>query len=115
MAVIDAVIRTVTCGVCDKTITFNRAEEQKMFNENPWMLGLRVVQTADGRNFSYCSDLCEIKGTETGVHNVPQKKTVEIPNGPSTAAIQEAAKAAALAEAATKALKEGQQVTLHTA
>jgi hypothetical protein len=117
MSVIDQMIRTFTCNnpACGKTITWNTQEEPKTFQENEWLLGLRVIQTLDNRKFSYCSDLCEIKGAETGQHNIVQKPKVEIPSGSATDAIQKAAQAAAQAEAATAAIKEGKPVTLHTA
>jgi hypothetical protein len=116
MSVIDQVFRTFTCNnpSCSKTLTWPAQEEQKVFQENEWLMGLRVVNTLDNRRFSYCSDICEIKGVETGQHNLVQKPKVEIPTGPAVDAIQKAAQAAAQAEAATKALKEGAQVTLHT-
>lgn len=117
MGVIDTPFRTFTCNSpeCGKTLTWDRREEAKVFQENEWLLGLRVIQTLDNRGFSYCSDLCEIKGIESGQHNVAQKPKVQVPTGSATEAIQKAAQAAAQAEAATRAIKEGQPVTLHTA
>jgi len=117
LSLIKALIVTFTCNnpECGKTITWGAQDEPKTFQENEWLLGLRLIQTLDKREFAYCSDVCEVAGIKTGQHNIKQQPKVQLPTGSATEAIQKAAQAAAQAEAATKAIKEGQPVTLHTA
>jgi hypothetical protein len=71
----------------------------------------RATQTADGRVFSYCSDLCEIAGIGTGLHNAPEPKAITQPTG-GTAAIAQAAAEARRKQLATDAIKTGQPVKL---
>lgn len=113
MAIIDTVVRTITCDAfgCGKTITFDRKEEQQTFAnpDNGWLKATRVVQSADGRNHVYCSDECEVKGTATGKHNLPEPKKIVEGNA---AAIAMAAQAAAQAKAADAAIREGQPANI---
>lgn len=112
MGIVDTTFRTISCNGCDKTVTFDQKDAQKISQENPWLLNTRVLQTGDGRNFSYCSDLCEISGVQAGQHNKPEpKKIIEMPAG-AEYAIRQAAAAAKQQEAATAAIKAGQPVTL---
>jgi hypothetical protein len=93
-------------------VTFDRKEEAANFAkpENVWLKTSRVVQTADGRNHVYCSDECELKGTATGKHNIPEpKKIVETGNA---AAIAIAAQQAAQAKAAEEAIRTGQPTNI---
>ena len=106
MPIIDTVVRTISCNAegCTKTTTFDRKDEKAMFEnpENAWMKSLRVVQSADGRNFTYCSDECEIKGTTTGQHNLPEPKKVVEGNAAAVAIAAKAAEAAKIADAAIR-------------
>jgi hypothetical protein len=93
---------------CPQTITYEAKTEQQVF-ENPansWVKGLRRVMTSDSRMICYCSDTCEAKGIATGKHNIPLPK--KIIDGIATAGqVEAAARAAALTEQATAALKAG--------
>jgi len=105
----DAVIRTIKCEneECNKTITFDRKDEKATF-ENPansWLRALRLVQTVDQRSYVYCSDVCEIAGAKSGVHNLPQPKTIIEAGNP--AAVAAAAAAAEAAKASDQNLKSG--------
>lgn len=106
-------IRTVTCNSCEKTVTYEHPKDlQKTVDENPWMKSSRMVMPGDNRQFIYCSDLCEVKGIETGLHNIVEKPTVEIPTGSAQAQIQAAAAAAKQQELANKAIKDGAPIKL---
>lgn len=102
---------TMSCDnpECGKTVTFPQTQEgeQQAFQDNVWLNSLRFVQTVDQRKLTYCSDECEAKGIANGVHN---KKVIVAPQAPN--AVQLAAEAAARAQQATQALKQGGPVTL---
>lgn len=109
MSIQDTVVRTIKCEAegCPNEILFDRKEEQQVFGkpENAWLKGVRLVQTADGRNIAYCSDDCEVKGVATGKHNLPEPKRI-IETG-NAAAVQAAAQAQLNAKAAEKLVREG--------
>jgi hypothetical protein len=110
MGLIDSQVRTITCNgpECTHTVTFDRRMEKQTFDApgNEWLKSVRIVQTVDSRNLVYCSDKCEIGGTATGVHNLPEPK--KLVDGPATSqAIEAAAAAAKMAEEATRAMKQG--------
>ena len=109
MSIIDVGYRTVSCNSCDKTVTFEPKNAPEIAKEHVWLKALRIVQ-ANGQNYAYCSDVCELKGIENGLHNPPEeKKIVAVPTGAqATTAIQAAAAAAKAAEASTRALKSGE-------
>jgi hypothetical protein len=115
MGILDLTFRTISCNAmdCNKTITYDRNEEKKTFDnlDNVWLKSFRQVTTLDQRVLGYCSDLCEISGVGTGTHNLPEPKKI-ISEPASAAQIQAAANAAKQAEAATAAMKSGQPVTL---
>ena len=109
MAILDTVVRTISCDAfgCAKQVVFDRKEEKATFEkpENAWLKTSRVVQSADGRNHVYCSDECELKGTATGKHNIPEpKKIIETGNA---AAVAIAAQQAAAAKQAEAAIRDG--------
>lgn len=111
MSILDATFRTVTCNACNKAVTFEQSQRgvpQDIVEAHPWLKTNRVVLTSDGRNFSYCSDLCMTTGLETGLFNTPEALKVEIPQGSAQAQIQAAAAAAKAREEATAAIKQGQ-------
>src|ERR1700688_3808662 len=119
MGIVDNQFRTVTCDACGKTVTYEQQQrggiDPAILEENPWLKSNRVVLTADGRNFGYCSDLCTVKGLESGIFNMPEPKQVEIPTGGAQAQIQAAAAAAKARQDATKAIKAGDGAKLHIA
>lgn len=112
--IVDVQVRTISCDSCDKSTTFNVKDAQQAVNDNPWLNATRVVQRIfDGKNFTYCSDECELSAVSNGSHNPPeQKKIVEVAGSGSSEAIKIAADAAKKAEEATKAIKQGQPAKL---
>lgn len=66
--------------------------------ENPWIQSIRIVKAQDGREFLYCSDICEIEQIKSGVHNPPEQKRIIEASSPAAVA---AAKAAADASRAS--------------
>ncbi len=113
MSVVDLQYRTISCNSCDKTVTYEHPKDLAVTVEaNPWIKQGRFVQTGDQRNFLYCSDLCEIKGIETGLHGIQEAPKVSIPQGGAHAQIAAAAAAAKQAEEANKALKSGSPIHL---
>ena len=105
MSIIQQTFKTVTCNgpECKNTATFEAGSEQAVAEEKPWFKTLRMVQTAQGRNFVYCSDACEIANVATGVHNPEERKNIIVPEGAN--ALAHAAAQAKAAEDATKELK----------
>jgi len=110
MSILDSVIRTISCDApgCNKQILFDRKDEKATFEvpENVWLKSARVVQSADGRNIVYCSDTCEVKGTATGKHNIPEP--TKIVQAANPAAIIAAAQAAHQAKQTEQAIRDGQ-------
>ena len=114
MAVTQTVFRTISCNnipACDKSVTFEQSKEKDVLNlpENQWVKSFRTIQTIDNRILGYCSDLCEIEGAKTGVHNLPEQKRI-IADAGNPAQVKMAAEAAAAAKAATEQLKAGNPV-----
>ena len=105
----DTVIRNIKCDApgCEHVVIYDQKEFKPVVDANPWLQTVREIQTADGRNFSYCSDLCEVAGVGTEEHNPPKPKAVEVPNGNATEAIRVAAQAAAARDKATADIKAG--------
>ena len=123
MGIIDSQFRTVTCDQCKKTVTYEQLVDPrtgrsggidpKTMEENPWLRTNRIILTADGRNFGYCSDLCEVAGLESGQHNMPEPAKIEVPQGSAQVQIAAAAAAAKAREESTKAIKEGTGTKVH--
>lgn len=115
MPVTPTTFHTITCDnkTCEhkRTITYNVAQQKETFEhaDNAWMKNLRNVQAVDGRVLTYCSDVCEVEGVKTGLHNMPQKKLIE--SAATPAQIEQAAAAARAAEQAGEALKQGRPVS----
>jgi hypothetical protein len=86
---------------------YDRREEKQTFEnpDNAWLKTLRLTQTADGRSFAYCSDICEIKGVESGKHNIPTPQVIAPATG--AAAVLAAAKEAAARKATDEAIRAG--------
>jgi hypothetical protein len=122
MAIVDSQFRTLTCESCDKAVTFSIQEfqtpegQKKILEESPWIRGFRISNMVmDGRVFGYCSSLCEIKGIESGNHEVIEKKVIEFSTGNNLEAIKKAAAEAAAKAEGTRALKEGRPVNIQPA
>jgi len=51
-------------------VTFqqNKADKTDIIEQHSWLRTARFVQAA-GRNFVYCSDLCEVEAIRKGAHN----------------------------------------------
>lgn len=108
----DKQLRTIKCDGpgCDKEVEFD-LRDAAAIQAIDWLKGVRVVQTGDNRAFSYCSDVCEVKGVTTLQHNLKEKSLV----APATEADVRAASVQAAGDAAaTEALKNGEaaRVTL---
>lgn len=114
MPIINSNFRTVSCDSCDKTVTFEASNglPKEVMEANPWLKSNRAVQRADGLAvFSYCSDLCEVKGIESGNHNTPEPKTLAPVTGGS-AAIALAAAEARRKQLTDEKLREGAPVNV---
>jgi hypothetical protein len=91
---------------CEHEISFDQSTKEKTLNDNLWLRSYRTVQTGDARSIGYCSDICELKGIETGKHNIPEAPKI-VPVG-NSAAVAAAAAAAANAKAQDAAIRSGQ-------
>ncbi len=109
MTIIDSAIRNITCDApdCTKAVLYDRKDEKTVFAapENVWLKTTSVVQTADGRTKTNCSDTCEVTGVATGTHNIPEPPKIVTATNP--AAIAAAAASAAAARQADAAIREG--------
>jgi hypothetical protein len=86
-------------------------DAESTFKDNPWLKGIRFVGTNQNRSFCYCSDECELNNIATGAHNpVEPKRIIPVPGSGSL--VEQAAAQAGAQETATKALKEGKEITL---
>lgn len=103
---------TLTCDgpECKNTVTYDATQEANISVDIPWFKTIRIAQNAQGRNFLYCSDICEIANVGLGAHNPVEPRTIVVPEGANAQAI--AAANAKAAQDATKALKTGSPVTL---
>lgn len=110
MAILDQEFRTVTCDGCGKTVTFEKKNIAQAVDENPWMKTLRITQTAEGRNFAYHDDECEIKSVAEGNHNPAEQKRVSLETGAN--ALEQAKANARAVHEATRAMKEGKGLHL---
>lgn len=114
MAVVQATYVTISCNGpnCPNTVTFSQADEEKVFSSTPWLKTLRMVQQIrDKRNFSYCSDSCELAAVAAGQHNPIEKKVIIDTLGNANLIAQAAAEAKAQEEAA-RALRAGRPITI---
>jgi hypothetical protein len=96
----DKRLRTIKCDSpeCDKIVEFDLSDV-KHIQSIEWLKGVRVVQTGDNRSFSYCSDVCEVKGITTGQHNLKEPQ----PQSQASAAPAQPAVIASATEADVKA------------
>ncbi len=79
MPISDAVSRTIKCDAvdCQNEITFNPQSQEEVIALPAWIRTTRTIQLGNRATFTYCGDVCEVKGVTTGNHNVPEPKTVE--------------------------------------
>lgn len=107
MAIIDSAIRQIMCDAegCTKKVIYDRKDEKAVFEtpENAWLKSTRVVQSADGRNHTYCSDSCELIGVKSGKHNLPEPQKVSAATAKDVSAAVAMAQARAEADAAIRA------------
>ncbi len=110
MSIIDTQteIRHIKCDGtgCTNEILFDKKDAKSVFEDpkNAWIKTTRVTQTGDGRNYAYCSDICEVEGIKTGKHNVQEQPKVAPAATPADLASAIAmAKARAEADAAIRA------------
>jgi hypothetical protein len=118
---INTVYITLTCDQCQKSVTYLNTNEQVELEkeENAWIrkTARRVLNLvpAPGQREPvsrlFCSDVCTIKASESGVLNVPEPKRI-IEGAATAGSVEQAAAAAKAAAAATEKLKAGQPVTL---
>lgn len=75
----DKIARTIKCDAkgCDKVHTFNPQIEEEVANLPLWIRTTRTVTLGNRKQFTYCSDVCEVNGVTTGDHNVPEPKVVQ--------------------------------------
>lgn len=92
MPISDVVSRTIACEAegCEHSVTFNPQVQEDVIGLPDWIRTTRTVQLGNRASFTYCSDVCEVKGVTTGNHNVPEPKQV----AEATAADQKAAEQA---------------------
>lgn len=92
MAISDKVSRTIKCEGegCPNEVTFDPQVQEDIIALPAWVRTTRTVQLGNRSSFTYCSDVCEVKGVTTGNHNVPEPKAVE----PATAQDQKQAEQA---------------------
>lgn len=68
-------IRQVKCDAdgCTRELMYDVNDHQAVTSnpDNNWLRTGRGLKTADGREFFYCSDACELKNLEKGKHNMP--------------------------------------------
>jgi hypothetical protein len=120
----DVSVRTIKCDApgCDKTATFAQSEAEQAVKDNPWIKTVRILQNIFSPNpqqapkvFVYCSDVCEVQGVQSGLHNPVEKKIISMPTGDALAAVKAAAAAAEAARVGTQALREGRDVSIQPA
>ena len=105
-----AVVSIVKCDRpgCTNEAKYNALDKEAVATvkkDNPWIQSVRIVKAQDGREFLYCSDICEIEQIKLGVHNPPEQKRI-IEAG-SSAAVAAAAAAADAARKSDENLKAG--------
>lgn len=79
MPISDAVSRTIKCDnpECKNAITFDPQNAEQVAALPTWLRTLRNIQLGNRQSFTYCSDVCEVKGVTTGQHNIPEPKQVQ--------------------------------------
>ena len=119
MGIVDATFRTLTCGSCEKTATFNVQDFQnpelrkEVLNASPWINTYRILNTVlDGRVWGFCSDECTLKAMEKGSFNPVVQNVIQYPTGSNLEAIKKAAADAAAKQELERRLKNGEDVKI---
>lgn len=117
MGIQDTQFRTISCNGagCDKKVThaFSKEGAAEAFAANPWLATTRTVTTPDGRVLVYCTDVCEVSGVSSGVHNKPEeKKIINIEEGKAQIAMRQMAELAAKQAESDRALKAGAPIVV---
>ena len=80
----DAQIRTIACDgkdekgtPCVNTISFDVQNQEQIATLPDWIRTYRTITLGNNSRFGYCSDVCEVNGVTTGVHNVPEPQRVQ--------------------------------------
>lgn len=113
----DVMTRTIQCDGpdCPNTASLDPNDQQAAQQaglDNPWLVGMRIVKTPDGRNLVLCNDVCTVNAVKAGLLNRPEpKKIIEMPQG-AEAAIRAAAAQAEAQQRAAVAMKAGEGITL---
>jgi hypothetical protein len=78
MAINDKVTRTIKCDnqKCTNEISFDPQNSEEIQKLPDWLRTTRTVQNGQRKSFTYCSDVCEVKGVTTGDHNAQEPKKV---------------------------------------
>lgn len=116
------VMQVISCNGpnCDKTVAYTIGpngqpdqDAQEILAKTDWIKALRLVQTADKRNFTYCSDTCLVEDAATGILNPPEeKKIIAIDQGKHNLALAQAKLAAQRQRQSDQALKSGAPIQL---
>jgi hypothetical protein len=95
MAIQDVTKRTIACDApeCSNTVTFNPAVQEEIVALPDWLRTTRTITLGNNSRFTYCSDVCEVKGVTTGNHNVPEPKQIQEATQEQAAQVVEQAKA----------------------
>jgi hypothetical protein len=86
MSILDMMSRTIKCDneSCTggdentrATVTFDPQNQEEISKLPDWLRTTRTVTLGNNTRFTYCSDVCEVKGVTTGAHNVPEPKQIQ--------------------------------------
>ena len=79
MGFTDTMSRTIKCDgpECENSVTFNPQNQEEIAKLPAWLRTTRTITLGNNTRFTYCSDVCEVKGVTTGNHNVPEPKQVQ--------------------------------------
>ena len=80
MAIQDKITRVIKCDAvdCINEVTFDPQNGDDVMKLPDWLKGVRQVTRGDKTQFTYCSDVCEVKGITAGGHNIPEPKKIAV-------------------------------------
>lgn len=101
MGIQDKITRTIQCDAagCENKVVFDPQNGDDVTRLPDWLKGVRQTVRGDKAQFTYCSDVCEVKGVTTGNHNLPEPKKI-------ATATEADVKQAAANDAAAKAMAQ---------